>query len=488
MAEILSVRNAEKGIEHAEFYVHYLRLNKRLDEWVSYSRLRVSETEFPKPKKPPPTTPRPAGKSQPLRGEKGKFEKQTPSSKSSTKKKSSKLDSVGTPQIVSTPVAGSSQMITEDTDDLPLSEVVSKKRERSMDLVDEPVGFVQEPSSIERKDSTTLTDDDIEMEDANNTDPQSATITDETFSKEKELEKLRTSGSMTQSNTEISRVKNIKQIIMGKAILETWYFSPYPEEFTNVDSVYLCEFCLEPYGSAKQFERHRQKCTLRHPPGNEIYRDTHNKISFFEIDGRKQRRYCRNLCLLSKLFLDHKTLYFDVDPFLFYLMTRNDDSGCHLLGYFSKEKQSAENYNVACILTLPQHQRMGYGKLLIAFSYELSKIEQKTGSPEKPLSDLGLLSYRSYWSEVLIERFMGNKAEASVMELSEETGFTTEDILSTLVETDMLRVSRTGYCIAVMDEHVEQYYKSRKRGKLRIDPGLIDWTPPRFAPNQLRFL
>ena len=46
--------------------------------------------------------------------------------------------------------------------------------------------------------------------------------------------------------------------------------------------------------------------------------------------------YCQNLCLLAKLFLDHKTLYFDVEPFLFYVMTENDTHGCHLLGYFSK--------------------------------------------------------------------------------------------------------------------------------------------------------
>ena len=36
--------------------------------------------------------------------------------------------------------------------------------------------------------------------------------------------------------------------------------------------------------------------------------------------------------------------------------------------YLFQEKESSEDYNVACILTLPQYQRMGYGKLLIEFS------------------------------------------------------------------------------------------------------------------------
>lgn len=246
---------------------------------------------------------------------------------------------------------------------------------------------------------------------------------------------------MTQNQAEVSRVRNLNRIQMGAYEIEPWYFSPYPAPFTNAEIVYICEFCLSYYDSLLSFERHRHKCTLLHPPGNEIYRDDH--FSFFEIDGRRQRRWCRNLCLLSKLFLDHKTLYYDVDPFLFYCMTTRDSHGCHLVGYFSKEKESAEGYNVACILTLPQYQRRGYGLLLIAFSYELSKREGRLGSPEKPLSDLGLLGYRAYWAQTVVDVLMqeGRDEKITIEEIGALSAMTTPDVLHTLQNLNMLRYS-----------------------------------------------
>lgn len=313
--------------------------------------------------------------------------------------------------------------------------------------------------------------------------------TGDTFSKDHEIEKLRTSGSMTQSVQEIARVKNLNKIQMGQHEVEAWYFSPYPIEYAYCDTLYICEFCLSFYVSHKQLSRHRARCQLHHPPGNEIYR--HDEISFFEIDGRKQKTWCRNLCLLSKLFLDHKTLYYDVDPFLFYCMTERDEKGYHLIGYFSKEKESSESYNVACILALPQYQRLGYGRLLIAFSYELSKAEGRTGSPEKPLSDLGLLSYRAFWTETIVEFLLHSTEEITIEEISQQTSITTQDILHTLQNIGALKYYRGQHIICLGDKVVEQWERNdekKRRRKRVIVPGKLNWKPIHFTPSQLRFL
>jgi len=346
------------------------------------------------------------------------------------------------------------------------------------------------PIPVSKKRKISSLDDPFtpQSEDAD-VDASPGTPTPAVFSKEQEIEKLRHSGSMTQSFSEISRVKNLERIHIGKYDVETWYFSPFPAEFANASVVYICEFCLYHFISEQQLKRHLQKCTVLHPPGNEIYRQ--GDLSFFEIDGHKQKTYCRNLCLLSKLFLDHKTLYYDVDPFLFYIMCKRDNKGCHIIGYFSKEKESGEGYNLACILTLPQYQRQGYGRLLISFSYELSKKEGKIGSPEKPLSDLGLSSYRAYWTEIVVELLLEVKdanEDITIEDISSRTSVSQSDILQTLQTLGAVKPYKGQQIILLSEGLVAAYERSKRKNKRKIDENCLQWTPPQFTSNQLRYI
>ena len=61
-------------------------------------------------------------------------------------------------------------------------------------------------------------------------------------------------------------------IEIGRYELDTWYYSPFPEEYASDTKLYFCEFCLKYMHSKKTLVRHMHKCTDHHPPGKEIYR------------------------------------------------------------------------------------------------------------------------------------------------------------------------------------------------------------------------
>uniref|UniRef100_A0A8C7HNN0 Histone acetyltransferase n=1 Tax=Oncorhynchus kisutch TaxID=8019 RepID=A0A8C7HNN0_ONCKI len=288
-----------------------------------------------------------------------------------------------------------------------------------------------------------------------------------------------TTAALEKEHEAITKVKYVDKIQIGNFEIDAWYFSPFPEDYGKQPKLWICEYCLKYMKYEKTFRYHLSQCQWRQPLGKEIYR--RSNISVYEVDGRDHKIYCQNLCLLAKLFLDHKTLYFDVEPFVFYILTEVNRQGAHIVGYFSKEKESPDGNNVACILTLPPYQRRGYGKFLIAFSYELSKLESTVGSPEKPLSDLGKLSYRSYWSWVLLEILRDFRGTLSIKDLSQMTSITQGDIISTLQSLNMVKYWKGQHVICVTPKLVEEHLKSAqyKKPPITVDTVCLKWAPPK---------
>ena len=61
------------------------------------------------------------------------------------------------------------------------------------------------------------------------------------------------------------------------------------------------------------------------------------------------------------------------------------------------------------------------------------------GTPERPLSDLGLVSYRGYWTRELLAILKDpSRSVMSIKDLSELTMIKTEDIISTLQHLNLL--------------------------------------------------
>ena len=115
----------------------------------------------------------------------------------------------------------------------------------------------------------------------------------------------------------------------------------------------------------------------------------------------------------------------------------------------------------------------------------MSKKEGKVGAPEKPLSDLGLLSYRSYWAWQLlgILREVGvddGGAELSIMDLVAATSIKPDDIISTLQHLGFIRYINGSHVIAVPSDVVEREFQrlNSKPGPV-VEPSRLHWAPYR---------
>merc|ERR1712228_79929 len=295
-----------------------------------------------------------------------------------------------------------------------------------------------------------------------------------------------------QQNT---KIKNFSHIVIGKYLVKAWYFSPVPIEYRTSPILHFCDFCLSHFGRRCEYEYHMKRCLVRHPPGNEIYRSREQNITIaaFEVDGNREHIYCQNVEYLAKFFLDHKTLEFDTTSFHFYIITEVSDAGCHFLSYFSKEKNPEKNFNLSCIMALPCHQRKGLGAFMISLSYGLSRCEAKNGTPETPLSDLGLISYRKFWASELLKILSTNSTPTicSLDELAKKTSFQLEDIWFTLTDLGVLKKgSNDDYTFCINQAMIQKFVKKPKKLKANegqfiniVQQDKIHWVPHYFKPN-----
>ncbi|KAL4818034.1 acyl-CoA N-acyltransferase [Aspergillus spinulosporus] len=215
----------------------------------------------------------------------------------------------------------------------------------------------------------------------------------------------------TENSQAQSLTRNAQHVVLGNLRFQTWYQSIYPEDLVSkdTDTLYVCQWCFRYSCDIKKYASHTRLCPHRTtPPGTKVY--DHAGYSVWEVDGADHKLFGQNLSLFAKLFLDHKSVFFDVVSFLYYILvfTNPNNAGndlnetYHILGFFSKEKLSWDANNLACILVFPPYQHKQLGKLLMGISYKISGWERDSsliGGPEKPLSEMGSRSYTRFWEE-----------------------------------------------------------------------------------------
>lgn len=281
-----------------------------------------------------------------------------------------------------------------------------------------------------------------------------------------------------QLHKEVTRIRNIEQIKIGSYTIKTWYFSPYPPPFHTKSHLFICDHCFRYFATQGELNEHLLTTNEKCPPGREIYRK--DNISIFIIYGKKQKICCQCLCLLAKLFLDHKTLFYDVEGFNFYVLCECDENGAHIAAYFSKELASIEGNVLACIVALPPHQKKGYGRLLISISYEIAKREHRSGGPERPLSDLGKIAFHSYWRDTLTEVLRDHIKEiATLDDLVRITSIARADIIDVLKEMNCVTRGKGEYELFINKESLNNAIAKFESGKQRakIDPSCLIWLP-----------
>jgi len=348
LADIID--RAQTGADNTwRYYVHYRGLNRRMDEWIDIHRI-VS----------PPSVGN--SKAKALKKEEEKLKKQQ--EKKAAEEKAAMMEALE--QSRGRVRRTASKITLNDLSEDTTRRTRLRRKTSTMDDDDTIVASnmdkdveetPKEMTTKMKKEHVTLSDTTIMTHQVG--EHVIATLKAQELDEHEGLDE-----ASLREHEEVTKVKNVAFLELGRYQMETWYYSPLPKELLGpggqIEVLFVCEFTFNMFSRKSEMQRYQKRIPThaRHPPGNEIYRK--DGLAMFEVDGLLEKIYCQNLCYIAKLFLDHKTLYFDVDPFLFYVLCEVDDRGYHPVGYYSKEKYSDVGYNLACILVWPSFARKVY--------------------------------------------------------------------------------------------------------------------------------
>lgn len=193
-AAIIQARITDDDDKTKEYYVHYSGLNRRLDQWVTSDQI-LSPNAIEENGL--------AAKTEASKGNQSPAQQSTTTTNTTTLRSSTVLRALNT----STAVLNDSSTIGDNSD---------RKITRNQKRRHDEINHVQKPYS--------------EM------DPTTAAL-------EKEHEA-------------ITKVKYIDALRIGKFEIDTWYFSPYPDEYGKVKTLYVCQYCLKYMKYEATYRRH----------------------------------------------------------------------------------------------------------------------------------------------------------------------------------------------------------------------------------------
>ncbi|KAF1746928.1 hypothetical protein GCK72_023386 [Caenorhabditis remanei] len=292
------------------------------------------------------------------------------------------------------------------------------------------------------------------------------------------------------------------QLASGPRI-QSVYGSPFPSHLFKLKTVFVCDYCMQFFDGQHSLSRHRTKGCLKGPPGVEIYRKEH--ISIFQVNGHLEKNYCHNVCLVSRLFLNSKTIIHQTEHFMFYVLTVCDEHGYKFAGYFSKEMYWPHSFTMLCLMVLPSYRSQGLGRILIALSYAMARREGKLNSPETPLSADGKFAHEQYWMwaicNYLHEKSVFEKVHThgiSLAEISIATGINCHDVLRMVGEAGWLDLSdppnekgvhipKLNFNWDFISETVNKEHLKCRTGKPQFDESCLHWQEQKITPEMNGF-